>query len=365
MTQPPFPQTFPFQPSPRLACPDCGTELSPALLSCPRCHRLVHRDRLNQLAGQAQAAVDSGDANTALALWREALGLLPSESKQYAAVAARVDALSKQADGFALAGLRRPPPPHGSAGSRLGKTFGAGAAVALLLWKFKFVAVFLLTKGKLLLLGLTNFSTLFSMALSIGVYWIAFGWKFALGLVLSIYVHEMGHVAMLLRYGMKASAPMFIPGLGALIMLRQHPQNPREDARIGLAGPIWGLGAAAVCWGVSLLTGWPSWAAIAKVGAWLNLFNLLPVWQLDGGRAFRALSNRQRWVTVVTLGLMFVVAREGLLAIIAVVAGFRAVKERRDAPPEGDSGAFYQFVFLIVALALMSEIRVPGIAVHH
>src|SRR5207302_3963478 len=97
-------------------------------------------------------------------------------------------------------------------------------------------ALFLLTKGKLLLLGLTKATTFFSMLLSLGVYWAAWGWKFALGLVLSIYIHEMGHVFALRRLGFKASAPMFIPGLGALIRLRQHPANPREDAEIGLAG---------------------------------------------------------------------------------------------------------------------------------
>ena len=362
MTQPQYPHPFPYQPFARLTCPDCGTELSPALLACPRCHRLVHKERLKQLAAEATAAADAGDAGGAMALWREALALLPPESAQYATVAAKVEELSRQADAMGLAGLRRPAPRHGSG---FGKAAGVAGAVALLFWKFKFIAVFLLTKAKLLIFGFTKLSTLFSMALSIGVYWVAFGWKFALGLVLSIYVHEMGHVAMLLRYGMKASAPMFIPGLGALIMLRQHPQNPREDARIGLAGPTWGLAAAVVCWGVSLLTGWPSWAAIAKVGAWLNLFNLLPVWQLDGSRGFRALSNFQRWTVVATMALMFVAAHEGLLAIIGLVAATRAVAEWKKAPPEGDSGAFYQFVSLIVALALMSEIKVPGIAVHH
>ena len=77
-----------------------------------------------------------------------------------------------------------------------------------------------------------------------GVYWSIYGWPLALGLVLSIYVHEMGHVAMLRRLGIAASAPMFIPGVGALVMLKQHVTDPLIDAKIGLAGPVWGLGAA-------------------------------------------------------------------------------------------------------------------------
>src|SRR2546430_4861243 len=83
------------------------------------------------------------------------------------------------------------------------------------------------------------------MLLSAGVYWTIWGWKFALGVVLSIYVHEMGHVQALQRYGIKATAPMFIPGVGAVVRLKQYPADRREDARVGLAGPLWGRPAAA------------------------------------------------------------------------------------------------------------------------
>ena len=272
---------------------------------------------------------------------------------------ARVEELSKRVDagGTGVTGGD----PAGRTRFAVGKALGVGGAAALLLWKFKFAVGFLLTKGKLLLLGLTKASTVFSMLLSIGVYWAAFGWKFALGLVLSIYVHEMGHVAMLVRYGMKASAPMFVPGLGALILLRQHPASAREDARIGLAGPVWGLAAAAVCWGVSLATGWPSWAAIAKVGAWLNLFNLIPVWQLDGSRGFRALSRGQRWMVAGAMGAMFFLTADGLLALLGIVAAGRAMVEKEGVSNEGDRGAFYTFVALVVALSAMSQIPVPGV----
>src|ERR1035437_4631322 len=77
-----------------------------------------------------------------------------------------------------------------------------------------------LTKGKFLLLGLTKMGTLLTMLASLGVYWAMYGWAFALGLVVSIYTHEMGHVAAIRRYGFPASAPMFIPGFGAFIQLR-------------------------------------------------------------------------------------------------------------------------------------------------
>src|SRR6185436_5687170 len=139
--------------------------------------------------------------------------------------------------------------------------------------------------------------------LAFGVYWAAWGMWFALGLVLSIYIHEMGHVVALRRYGIAATAPMFVPGLGAFIRLRQS-LPPRQSARVGLAGPLWGLGAAAAAWAVALAGGSAMWSAIAHTGAWINLFNLLPVWQLDGSRAFAALGRAHR----ATIGAAFGVA---------------------------------------------------------
>ena len=220
--------------------------------------------------------------------------------------------------------------------------------------------MFLATKAKLLLLGLTKAGTLFSMLLSVGVYWTIFGWPFAVLLVLSIYVHEMGHVAALRRFGIQATAPMFVPGLGALIRLRQHPANPREDARIGLAGPIWGCAAAAVAYLVFVLGGGPLWAAVARFGAWVNLFNLLPLWQLDGGRAFRALSRQQRLLAVAALAALWAWSREGLLLLLLLAAAAQAF--RRDAPEQADRIALAQYVFLAAALTLLSLLHVPGAA---
>ena len=100
------------------------------------------------------------------------------------------------------------------------------------------------------------------MMASFGVYWTVFGGWFALGFVLSIYIHEMGHVAALMRYGVKASAPLFIPGVGAMIRLKQGFIDPREDARVGLAGPIWGCAAALVCAATYLITDQPLWGAL-------------------------------------------------------------------------------------------------------
>src|SRR2546425_10920244 len=102
-------------------------------------------------------------------------------------------------------------------GSRLGKGAAGLGAIGVLLSKLKFALVFVLTKAKLLLLGLTTASTLFSMLLSLGVRWTIWGWNFAAGLAVCIYIHETGHVQTLTRYGSKPTPPMFIPGVGPLI----------------------------------------------------------------------------------------------------------------------------------------------------
>jgi len=354
-------------------CVVCGTELAPALLSCPVCLRLVHAEQLQRCAAEAETAAQAGDISTALAAWRRALELLPPETRQHQVVTAKITELSAALDhaptcpptARPVQALGAPPGPA-SAGrpvaTKSGKR-GPVAAVlttlALLAWKAKFALVFVLTKGKLLLLGLTKASTFFSMILSLGVYWTAWGWKFALGLILSIYVHEMGHVAALRRYGIKATAPMFIPGFGAVIRLRQYPATPREDARVGLAGPLWGLAAAAAAYGVYLASGWSSWGAIAKVGAWINLFNLLPIWQLDGSRGFRALTRTQRLIVTAVIGAAWFATAEGLLALMFVVAVLRTLASRPADQP--DRTALIQYASLVVTLAALAKLKLVGI----
>jgi Zn-dependent protease len=218
--------------------------------------------------------------------------------------------------------------------------------------------LFLVTKGKLLLVGLSKGTTVFSMLAAVGVYWSIWGWMFALGVVLSIYVHEMGHVAAMTRFGMAPTAPMFIPGFGAVVRAQRRVANPREDARIGLGGPIWGLGAAAVCFLVYLATGEPYWAALTHTGALINLFNLMPIWGLDGDHAFRPLNRLERWIATAVVAGMFYATAEGLLVLVGVLA---AVQAFREAPHvEGDRVALIQFAGLVVALALLMKMPVPG-----
>jgi Zn-dependent protease len=238
---------------------------------------------------------------------------------------------------------------------RLMKSAGLLAVAALLLWKFKFLVVLLLTKGKLLLLGLTKLSTLTSMFVFFGVYWSIWGWPFALGFVLSIYIHEMGHVAWLARYGIRASPPMFIPGLGAMVRLKQYPQTPGIDARVGLAGPLWGLGAVVAAWLTWLATGAEIWGAIAKISAWVNLFNLLPFGPLDGGRGFRALTKQERLLAAAVIGATWFVTAEPLLILLLIAAVFQVFGKTAEKP---DTPVLLWYVALVVLLAAYSTLAV-------
>lgn len=333
----------------RIDCRECGTQLAPGLVACPACGWLVHGEELRRLAGEAEAAEAESRWSEALATWRRVHELLPAGSRQFHAVAEKIEAASSR--------LEEPEPePERPDWIKRG---GVLAGIGLFAWKFKVILAFVITKGKVLLLGLTKSSTLFSMLLSAGVYWTVWGWKFAFGLVLAIYVHEMGHVVALQRLGIRASAPMFIPGLGAVVRMKQYPASPREDARVGLAGPIWGLGASVVIYLLYLATDWASLAAIARFSAWINLFNLLPVWQLDGGRGFRALGRTDRFLVVAAMAGMWLVTREGLLILLALAGGVRAVAG--SSPESSDRIALGQFVMLVVCLSGLSMIPVPGI----
>jgi Zn-dependent protease len=354
-----------------MTCAGCAAEIGPLLLACPSCHRLVHADRLKTLAAAAASARNAADVGAELTAWREALELLPPATEQHQRIRARVEQLSAGLIDGTSASTSASTSTSTSDGSQHTKpqtksllTGGVLTAGALFLWKFKALAVVALTKGKLLLAGLTNSTTLLSMLPSIGLYWTVYGWRFAVGIVISIYVHEMGHVAALRRFGIAASAPMFIPGLGALIRSKQQPTSARELARVGLGGPIWGLGAAIAAFIMYALTGAPIWAAIGQFGAWVNLFNLMPVWQLDGAHAFTAMDRRDRWIATAAAAVMFFLTREGLLIIIAIFAGIQAVHAARvthDDAREVTSDRIItaQFIGLIVILSWMARLITP------
>lgn len=326
------------------ACAGCGTELPSGALACPACRALVHADALKAIAADADRLTSEERLADAAAAWQRALALLPAGSRQAEVVRARVASLTRRlAETPAPAALRttdaRPWYKRGIA--------GIGAALLVLLGKLKF-----------LLLGLTKASTFLSMFAFLGVYWTMYGWALALGIVLSIYIHEMGHVSMLRRLGISAGAPVFIPGFGALVLLKQHVDDPVVDARIGLAGPVWGLGAGLAAYAVYRATGVGVWGAIAALTGLINLFNLIPFWQLDGSRGFHALSAFERWVVVAVIAACYFASGQRLLILIGLVAAYRAFQ--RSAGP-GDRQTLLTFVALTGALTWLAGVPLAAV----
>ena len=155
-------------------------------------------------------------------------------------------------------------------------------------------------KGALLLLPKLKLLTTAGTALvSVAAYSLFWGWTFAFGFVVLLFVHEMGHVIQLRREGVKASAPMFVPFLGAVVMAKSLGENALAEARVGLAGPVLGTIGAAACLAIGEASNSDFFRALAYVGFFLNLFNLLPVVPLDGGRAMAAMAP---WMWFVGLG---------------------------------------------------------------
>jgi Zn-dependent protease len=320
-----------------IRCAGCGTELAPSALACPACSSLVHAGELRTLAKTAESLAVDGKLAEARDAWGRTLHLLPPGSAQHQQISKRVAELTHQ---IAAA-------PETAAASSDDSTawWKRGAAGGLA------VAGLLLGKLKFLGFGLLKIQTLFSMLAFAGVYWTTYGWPLACGLVVSIYIHEMGHVSELRRYGVAANAPLFVPGVGAFVLLKQHIDDPVVDARIGLAGPLWGLAAGAAAFIISVITRTPTWGAIAELTGFINLFNLIPIWQLDGSRGFHALSNVQRLTIVGASALAFAATGQKLLILLGLVATFRAFQTTTAA----DSRTFATFVGLIAALSWLAR----------
>ena len=168
---------------------------------------------------------------------------------------------------------------------------------------------------------LLKFKFLLSMFVSAAFYVWFGGWWFGIGLVFLLFVHEMGHVLEAKRQGLPVSAPLFIPFLGALITLKQMPHNAWNEAKLAIAGPIVGSAGAAAVWIAGVAADSNHLKALAFLGFFLNLFNLLPVWQLDGGRIVGALHPALWLVGFLALLALVFVAPNPILIIILIFSG--------------------------------------------
>jgi Zn-dependent protease len=195
---------------------------------------------------------------------------------------------------------------------------------------------FLIVKFGGLLLKLKVVTTGASMLVSVAAYAWIWGLPFAVGFVLLILVHELGHVVELRRQGVPASAPLFIPFLGAVIGMKELPDDAWKEARVALAGPILGSVGAAACWIAAEVTDSEVLLGLAFVGFLLNLFNLIPIVPLDGGRAAAALHPAVWFLGLLLMVALVVVNPNPLLLIIVVLGGLDLWNRWRHREEAGD-----------------------------
>ena len=202
---------------------------------------------------------------------------------------------------------------------------GAGAALAFLVGKLKFLGV---------LASVLKFKTLATMALSVGLYAIQWGWPFALGFVLLIFVHELGHAIVLRREGIPAGAPVFIPFVGALISMKGMPRDAFVEAKVALGGPVLGTLGAWTVLAYALATGNAMAFGLAHVGLLLNLFNLIPVSPLDGGRVAGAFT-RGFWLAGYAIGVLALVVTRSPMLFLILLVGLFTLRQRWRHPVPG------------------------------
>ena len=198
---------------------------------------------------------------------------------------------------------------------------GAGG-LALLLLKFKWVLLFLLGKLKflLVLLKLGKFAATFgSMLLMIVVEVQRYGFLVGVGFVMLILIHEMGHFLTAKKCGLNVSAPVFIPFVGAFISMKEMPKNVEVEVKVAFGGPLLGCLGAFLCLGIYALTGSKSMLFLTYVGLIINLFNLIPITPLDGGRIISGLSPKIWFVGMALMGLAAIFTRSPMMILILIL----------------------------------------------
>jgi Zn-dependent protease len=311
-------------------CQRCGTSAPADFVICPKCHALFFADQLARLHAEATALETNGDFLGALEKLRAMEPMLPRGSVQATQLAQRITTLEPKAG----------QQPRQKKSNQSGLFAGLGAAL-----------IALLTKGKFLFLGLTKLPTLLSFFVSAALWRdSSAGAGLALVVLGSIYVHEMGHTWAFRRYGIAVSAPMFVPGFGAFVRGSHYPKSPEAAGDVALSGPVWGAVSGIITLGLGLGLDQPWLIGAAVLIAEVNLFNLFPVWQLDGSRAVATLSKNQ----VVLLAFLGLAGGAIASSPMALLAGTGLLVRRFVRAPEGPGNTRTFVVFLVSFVVLLA-----------
>jgi Zn-dependent protease len=318
-------------------CKRCSRELAAGALVCDHCHALVHSEELERLSAEAKALEAKGELRQARERWLAALPLLPPTSTQAGWIKQHATALDGASDATPAAGSR-----DNKWAPRQRPSDIAGPA----------------EKNRAPVTGQFKLTSILSFLAFVGIYSAASGMKFGIGFAVLILIHEMGHFIDIKRRGLPADMPVFLPGLGAYVRWQAMGVSIETRAAISLAGPLAGFFASVACAVVWWQTGNPLWAALARVGAILNLLNLIPVWVLDGGQAALALSKAERIVLMTAAVALGVALGQRLFLLVALGAGYRAFFAG-DLPAHSSRATTIYFVAVLTALGVIIRLM-PG-----
>jgi Zn-dependent protease len=318
------PPTHP-QPAPIFNCPQCSHWLPEGTLACPDCQALIYSGHLRDVAIAATTHENAGEWPQARDAWHQALDWLPEGTKQREAVEQRITLIDARIHGVE------------QKKAKWARRLGPFAPILVFLSKLK-TFFFILLKMKFLL----SFVGFF------GLYWLAFGWKFGLGFTIAILLHEMGHYVAARMRGLKADLPVFLPGLGAYVRWYAQGISLETLSAIALAGPFAGLLTAIACGGIAGAAKSPLFSALAHVGAWINLINLVPVLGLDGAQATYSLDRTQRWLVLASALIFFGMLHEWPFLFIALGMAWRLWRGGYADKPS--TKTLVQYVLLLFAL---------------
>jgi Zn-dependent protease len=334
--------TTPVSPQEIHNCPNCSHWLPEGTLACPDCQTLTYGEHLSGLAAQAQQSEQQGQWKEARGLWLQALEWLPADTRQAVSIQNHVAQIDK----------------------RLAAEEDQKARWTRRLGPFAPIALFLI-KAKSFLFLIFKFKFLLGLLLYFGLYWAMFGWKFAVGFLTCLFIHEMGHYITVKRMGLRAELPVFLPGLGAYVRWYGQGVSMENLAKIALAGPVFGLGAAIACLGIFWATHSTLFLVLAYFGAWINLINLVPVLGLDGAQATLSLSRLQRGLIVATCIVFFVLSWRGAdsdfnhWVFLIVAAGMTWRLFTNDEPEKPSTRSFAWFQGLVILLGVLVVYTLP------
>jgi Zn-dependent protease len=281
-------------------CKRCSHELATGALVCDQCHALVHSEELDRLAAAAKELEAKREFGRARQAWLSALQLLPPASTQADWIKQHAKELDVDSDA-----ARTSVPSDNTWAQSPAAAASPASETAPRTVRFRLTSIL-------------------SFIAFVGIYWAASGMRFGIGFAVLILIHEMGHFVDIKRRGLPADMPVFLPGLGAYVRWQALGVSLETRAAISLAGPLAGLLASLACAVIWSQTGNPFWAALARVGAILNLLNLIPVWVLDGGQAALALSKTERIVLLIASVALGLALGQNMFFLVALGFGYQA-----------------------------------------